>query len=62
MREGGGVANMLHERSHGNGWRRVLVACAIGLSLCGVQASAQVTWDANTTTSGPQDGSGTWST
>ncbi|MEY3205490.1 MAG: hypothetical protein RLZZ21_1821, partial [Planctomycetota bacterium] len=40
----------------------VLVACAIGLSLCGVQASAQVTWDANTTTSGPQDGSGTWST
>lgn len=53
---------MLHERSHGNGWRRVLVACVIGLSLCGARASAQVTWDANTTTSGPQDGSGTWST
>jgi len=32
------------------------------LGLCCATVTAQVTWDANTTTSGPQDGSGTWST
>ncbi|MFM8496354.1 MAG: beta strand repeat-containing protein, partial [Planctomycetia bacterium] len=38
-------------------WTMVLVVAVAPLS-----AQAQVTWDANTTTSGPQDGSGTWST
>jgi fibronectin-binding autotransporter adhesin len=53
---------MMHERSHVIGWWRVIAAGLIGLSLCGVRASAQVTWDSTTGTSGPQDGSGTWST
>lgn len=53
---------MSHDLSHRNGWRRVVVACLVGGALCGVPASAQVTWDAEPATSGPQDGSGTWST
>lgn len=53
---------MSHDLSHRNGWRRVVVVCLVGGALCGVPASAQVTWDADPATSGPQDGSGTWST
>jgi len=53
---------MSHDLSHRKGWRRVVVACLVGGALCGVPASAQVTWDADPATSGPQDGSGTWST
>ena len=37
------------------------IACVFGLALS-APAVAQVTWDADTGTSGPQDGSGTWST
>jgi fibronectin-binding autotransporter adhesin len=37
------------------------IACVLGLALS-APAVAQVTWDAVTGTSGPQDGSGTWST
>ena len=49
-----------HERIHaGRGW---LAAWVIAVAVAPVSALAQVTWDANTTTSGPQDGSGTWST
>ena len=38
-----------------------VVACVLGLALS-APASAQLTWDAETGTSGAQDGSGTWST
>ncbi|MFM8496734.1 MAG: hypothetical protein ACKOEM_14640, partial [Planctomycetia bacterium] len=44
--------------------RSLFAACAVLIGLVGASlpAWAQVTWDANTSTSGPQDGSSTWST
>ena len=51
-----------HDRIHANPRWLAAWAMVIAVAVAPVSAWAQVTWDANTTTSGPQDGSGTWST
>lgn len=46
-------------------FKRIGFGACVALALAMLQPAAshaQVTWDANTGTSGPQDGSGTWST